>query len=97
MYQAYDSWRWQPAPDHRPQCCPLDVSQLDPRALVHPLVLCPPVPDAIRYLLVQRRTGGQRVVLGFGRTQSAHSTLNLAQIRHQGARLGATEVFLLPA
>jgi len=97
MYQAYDRWRWQSARDSGPPGSPFDVSQLDPRVLVHSLVLCPPVPEGIRYLLVERRTGGARVVLALGRTQSPHPTLNLAQIRQRGAQLGACEVFLLPA
>ena len=95
MYQAYDRWRWQSAPDPGPPGSPLDVSQLDLRVLMHPPVRCPPVPKGVRYLLVERRTGGARDVLGLRRTQSPHPTLNLAQIRQRGARLGAAEVFLL--
>lgn len=97
MYRAYDHYLWARAAEPEPPCSPLDIARLDPRTLVHPLVLCPPLPQGVRYLLVQRRLGGQRVIKGFGRARSLHPTLNLAEVRQTAARLGAGEVYLLPS
>jgi hypothetical protein len=68
----------------------------DCRTVVHPLVLCPPIAKGKRYLLVERRWWGQRDVLKIGRARSPHGSLNLARVRHTAARLGATEVHILP-
>ena len=69
----------------------------DPRILIHPLVLCPPIAKGKRYLLVERKWWGQRDVLKIGRARSPHESVNLARVRHTAARLGATEVHVLPA
>jgi hypothetical protein len=68
----------------------------DCRILIHPLVLCPPIAKWKRYLLVERRWWGQRDVLKIGRARSPHESVNLARLRHTAARLGATEVHVLP-
>jgi hypothetical protein len=65
--------------------------------LIHPLVLCPPIAKGKRYLLVERTWWGQREVLKAGRARSPHENLNLARVRHTAARLGATEVHILPS
>ena len=68
----------------------------DWRTVVHPLVLCPPIAKGKRYLLVERRWWGQRDVLKIARARSPHESVNLARVRHTAARLGATEVHILP-
>ena len=68
----------------------------DCRIVVHPLVLCPPIAKGKRYLLVERKWWGQRDVLKIGRARSPHESVNLARVRHTAARLGATEVHILP-
>jgi hypothetical protein len=55
------------------------------------LIGCPAV-AAATYLLVRRDAKGRRKVLAVGRTRSRAPMLNLARIRHDGARLGANEV-----
>ena len=60
---------------------------------VYSLVECPPVPKAT-YLLVRRDAGGLQTVLHVGIGDSDAPTLNLAQIRHRGAQLGANEVHI---
>ena len=99
MYRAYDRHKWERAPEEPSNntAMPLDPSQLDCRAVVHPLRLCPPLPKDTRYLLVRRKWPGQRDVLGVGRGRSTHETLNLADVRRTAAQLGATEVHILPA
>ncbi|MEI9898913.1 MAG: hypothetical protein WDN31_00950 [Hyphomicrobium sp.] len=64
--------------------------------VIHPLLLCPPLAKGERYLLVERKWWGQRDVLKVGRARSLHESLNLARVRHTAARLGATEVHILP-
>lgn len=59
------------------------------------LVECPPVAYGQRYILVGHGDGGRRSALGIGRALSGSETLNLAEIRHQAACLGATEVHVL--
>jgi hypothetical protein len=68
----------------------------DCQSLIHLLVLCPPIAKGARYLLVERKWWGQRDVLKVGRARSPHGSLNLARVRHTAARLGATEVHILP-
>lgn len=58
---------------------------------MHPLWYCPPVADAT-YVLVRREGDSRRRVLAVGRTHSDAPSLNLAEIRQKGARLGANEV-----
>jgi hypothetical protein len=69
----------------------------DGRILVHPLALCPPIAKGKRYLLVERKWWGQRDVLKIGQARSPHESVNLARVRRPAARLGATEVHILPS
>jgi len=57
---------------------------------VYTLIECPELPRA-NYLLVRRDKAGRRV-LRVGRLTHKAQSLNLAEIRHNGARLGANEV-----
>ena len=57
---------------------------------VYSLIECPPLPQAT-FVLV-RSAGGLREPLHVGVAGSTSATLNLAQIRHRGAQLGANEV-----
>lgn len=59
------------------------------------LVDCPPVAFGLRYLLVGTSEAGNIATLGIGRAISVSDTLNLAEIRHQAATLGASEVHIL--
>ncbi|AHB47591.1 hypothetical protein W911_02875 [Hyphomicrobium nitrativorans NL23] len=58
---------------------------------VYSLLECPEVPVA-NFLLVRRDGSGHREVLAIGRLRHGSSSLNLAEIRLRGARLGANEV-----
>ncbi len=58
---------------------------------VYSLIECPPLPRA-SYVLVRREANGRRVALHVGLGRSDAATLNLAQVRQGGARLGANEV-----
>lgn len=58
---------------------------------VYDLIDCPEVPAA-NFLLVRRDGIGRRTVLAIGHLTHDASSLNLAEIRHRGARLGANEV-----
>lgn len=58
---------------------------------VHSLIECPDVP-ASNYILVHRNHDGQRTVLAVGQATNEAPSLNLAEIRRRGARLGANEV-----
>lgn len=58
---------------------------------VYSLILCPEVPEA-NYVLVHRDAHGHRSALLVGRTVHGSESLNLAEIRHRGAQLGANEV-----
>lgn len=58
---------------------------------VYGLLDCPVVPRA-NYVLVHRERDGRQDVLKVGRASHEAPTLNLAQIRHEGALLGANEV-----
>jgi hypothetical protein len=55
------------------------------------LIECPELPPA-NYVLVRRQASGRRTVLRIGRTGHEAASLNLAEIRHRGAKLGANEV-----
>lgn len=66
-----------------------------PRAVIHPLIFCPPVRKGARYALVARGDLGNRSILGSGMALNSHPPLNLAVIRRRGARLGATEVIMI--
>jgi len=58
---------------------------------IYSLLECPEIPNA-NYLLVKRDDNGHRTVLDVGLALHDVPSLNLAEIRHRGARLGATEV-----
>lgn len=58
---------------------------------VYDIFECPPVPAA-NYVLVRRDANGRPEALSIGRVTSSAPSLNLAEIRHRGAELGATEV-----
>ena len=58
---------------------------------VYSLIECPELPRA-NYLLVKRDARGRRRVLSVGCTTHEAPSLNLADIRHRGAKLGANEV-----
>ena len=60
---------------------------------VYTLIGCPAMPQA-NYILVRRRDDGTRTPLAFGQATDDASSLNLAHLRHQGARLGANEVHI---
>ena len=58
---------------------------------VYSLIECPPLPKSV-FLLVRRDAEGVRTVLHVGIAGSDAGSLNLAQVRHRGAQLGANEV-----
>ena len=58
---------------------------------VYSLLDCPPLPRA-NYVLVRRDPSGTSTVLRISHTSHDAGTLNLAEVRHRGAQLGATEV-----
>lgn len=60
---------------------------------VYSLIACPPLPAA-NYVFARRDAHGQPVALGVGRVRHEASTSNLAELRHRGAHLGATEVHI---
>jgi hypothetical protein len=55
------------------------------------LIECPELPRA-NYILVRRETSGRRTILRVGHSGHEAASLNLAEIRHRGAKLGANEV-----
>jgi hypothetical protein len=60
---------------------------------VYDLLECPPVPAA-NFVLVRRGANGRPEALSVGRVDSRAPSLNLAEIRHRAAELGATEVHI---
>jgi hypothetical protein len=58
---------------------------------VYGLLDCPPLPMA-NYILVKRSGDGRRMALKVAQTTHEAETLNLAEIRHRAANLGANEV-----
>jgi hypothetical protein len=60
---------------------------------VYSLIGCPALPRA-NYILVHRYDDGHRVALSFGQTKDDAATLNLAHLRHEGAKIGANEVHI---
>ena len=60
---------------------------------VYSLVGCPALPRA-NYILVRRFDDGTRVALSFGQTKDEAVSLNLAHLRHEGAKCGANEVHI---
>jgi hypothetical protein len=60
---------------------------------VYTLIGCPALPRA-NYILVRRYDDGRRVALAFGQTKDDAASLNLAHLRHEGAKCGANEVHI---
>lgn len=60
---------------------------------VYSLVECPALPSG-NYILVRRDENGDRTVLAIGSATHDAASLNLADIRHRGAELGANEVHI---
>ncbi len=60
---------------------------------VYSLVGCPALPQA-NYILVRRHEDGSREALAFGDTKDDAISLNLAHLRHAGAKIGANEVHI---
>ncbi len=60
---------------------------------VYTLVGCPALPQA-NYILVRRHEDGRREALALGDTKDEAISLNLAHLRHQGAKAGANEVHI---
>ncbi|MCH9808298.1 MAG: hypothetical protein K0U74_11250 [Alphaproteobacteria bacterium] len=58
---------------------------------IHTLFDCPEL-DTANYLLVRRNDAGTPVVLAAAYTSHTAPSLNLAEVRHLGATLGANEV-----
>lgn len=58
---------------------------------IYTLLDCPAL-SAANFILVRRESNGQRQVLAISRLAAASPSLNLADIRHRGAMLGANEV-----
>lgn len=58
------------------------------------LIGCPSMEFGTRYKLV-RVVNGKRTTVAIGRAQSKYASLNLANIRRRGARLGVQEVHLI--
>jgi hypothetical protein len=106
MYKPYHDWDWRQDKPRRPSSKTGAKSRIvqasgslllsDCRIVVHPLVLCPPIAKGKRYLLIEHTWWGQRDVLRIGQARSPHESVNLARVRHTAARLGATEVHVLP-
>jgi hypothetical protein len=61
--------------------------------VVYSLIDCPALPKA-NYILVRCHDDGSRVALAFGQTMDDAVSLNLAHLRHEGAKRGANEVHL---
>jgi hypothetical protein len=60
---------------------------------VYTLIGCPALPRA-NYILVRRYEDGRRLALAFGQAKDEAATLNLAHLRHEGAKCGANEVHI---
>ncbi|MDJ0513166.1 MAG: hypothetical protein QNJ62_06950 [Methyloceanibacter sp.] len=60
---------------------------------VYSLVGCPALPQA-NFILVRRHEDGSREALSFGNTKADAMSLNLARLRHEGAKIGANEVHI---
>ena len=60
---------------------------------VYTLIGCPVIPQA-NYILIRRLEDGRRIALAFGQTKDDAMTLNLAHLRHEGAKAGANEVHI---
>ncbi|MEM7191865.1 MAG: hypothetical protein AAF405_03180 [Pseudomonadota bacterium] len=60
---------------------------------VYSLLGCPALPQA-NFILVRRHDDGTREALVFGNTKDDAASLNLAHLRHEGAKIGANEVHI---
>jgi hypothetical protein len=60
---------------------------------VYSLLECPALASG-NYILVDRNAHGERKVLAIGSASNDAASLNLADIRHRGAELGANEVHI---
>lgn len=60
---------------------------------VYSLIGCPVLPQ-VNYTLVRRLEDGTRKPLAFCQTKGDANSLNLAHLRHEGAKLGANEVHI---
>lgn len=60
---------------------------------VYSLVGCPALPQA-NFILVRRHEDGSREALSFGNTKDDTMSLNLARLRHEGAKIGANEIHI---
>ncbi len=60
---------------------------------IYTLIGCPALPRA-NYILVRRHDDGTRTPLAFGQTKDEACSLNLAHLRHEGAKRGANEVHI---
>jgi hypothetical protein len=60
---------------------------------VYTLIGCPALPRA-NYILVRRYEDGRRLALAFRQAKDEAATLNLAHLRHEGAKCGANEVHI---
>lgn len=58
---------------------------------VYTLVGCPALPQA-NYILVRRHADGTREALAFGNTKDDAISVNLAHLRHEGAKRRANEI-----
>lgn len=58
---------------------------------IYSLTDCPALSSG-NYILVQRGPDGRRLVLAIDRMTASSPSLNLAELRHRGASLGANEV-----
>jgi len=77
------------------ECLPDEMlAKPAPKLEIHALVECPAVPFGTRYKFV-RVAKGARTTVAIGRAQSKYASLNLANIRRRGARLGIQEVHLI--
>ena len=77
------------------ECLPDEVLvKQEPTLEIYRLVECPTVAYGTRYKFV-RVVDGVRSTIAIGRAQSKYASLNLANIRRRGARLGTTEVHLI--
>ena len=65
-----------------------------PKIAVFSLVECPAIPFGTRYKFVTVRAG-KRNTVAIGRANSRHASLNLANIRRRGAKMGISEVHLI--
>ena len=61
--------------------------------IVYSLIGCPDLPKA-NYTLVRRHDDGRRIALALGQTKEDAMSLNLAHLRHEGAKRGANEVHI---